>query len=67
MSASGVAAASAMSAIAFVWEDVVELEAPAAPIVRVRWRLIYERVVAMRGPHVSLASSDTLAEGQLRW
>jgi hypothetical protein len=49
------------------WEELIELEAPSAPIVRVRWSLIYERVVAMRGPHASIASSDTIAEGELRW
>ena len=49
------------------WTDIVELEAPSAPIVRVRWSLLYERVVAVRGPHASLASSDTIAEGELAW
>jgi hypothetical protein len=49
------------------WSELVELEAPSAPIVRVRWALLYERVVAIRGPHASLASSDTIAEGELRW
>ncbi|MDB5212544.1 MAG: hypothetical protein JWO86_471, partial [Myxococcaceae bacterium] len=49
------------------WSEVIDLEAPSAPIVRVRWTLIYERVVAMRGPHVSVAASDTLVEGELRW
>ncbi len=49
------------------WSELVELEAPAAPIVRVRWMLFYERVIAMRGPHVDLASSDTIVEGELAW
>ena len=49
------------------WAEVIDLGAPSAPIVRVRWTLLYERVVAMRGPHVSIASSDTIAEGELRW
>jgi hypothetical protein len=49
------------------WTELVELESPSAPIVRVRWTLLYERVVAMRGPHASLASSDTIAEGELHW
>ncbi len=49
------------------WAELVELEAPSAPIVRVRWMLLYERVIAMRGPHVDLASSDTIAEGELIW
>ena len=49
------------------WCERIDLEAPAAPIVRVRWTLIYERVLAMRGPHVSIASSDSIAEGDLRW
>lgn len=49
------------------WAEVIDLEAPSAPIVLVRWMLVYERVVAMRGPHASIASSDTLAEGELRW
>ena len=49
------------------WSELVELEAPSAPIVRVRWMLVYERVVAMQGPHVSLASSDEIAAGALAW
>lgn len=49
------------------WSEAIDLDATAAPIVRVRWTLIYERVVAMRGPHASVASSDTIAEGELRW
>lgn len=49
------------------WCERIDLEAPAAPIVRVRWTLIYERVLAMRGPHVSIASSDSITEGELRW
>jgi predicted CXXCH cytochrome family protein len=49
------------------WSEVIDLEPTPTPIVRVRWTLIYERVLAMRGPHVSVASSDTLAEGALRW
>jgi hypothetical protein len=49
------------------WAEVVELEAPSSPIVRVHWILLYERVVAMRGAHVDLASSDTIAEGELAW
>jgi hypothetical protein len=49
------------------WSERIDLEAPAAPIVRVRWTLIYERLLAMRGPHVSIASSDGIAEGELRW
>jgi hypothetical protein len=49
------------------WSEAIDLEATTAAIVRVRWMLIYERVVAMRGPHASVASSDTIAEGDLRW
>jgi hypothetical protein len=49
------------------WSEIIDLEATTAPIVRVRWTLIYERVVAMRGPHASIASSDTVAEGELSW
>jgi hypothetical protein len=49
------------------WTEDVELEAPSAPIARIRWMIAYERVVAMRGAHVTLASSDTVAEGELAW
>lgn len=49
------------------WSETIDLEPTAAPIARVRWTLIYERVLAMRGPHVSVASSDAIAEGELRW
>ncbi len=49
------------------WQEDVELEAPSAPITRVRWSLVYERVLAVRGEHVMLASSDTVAEGGVDW
>lgn len=49
------------------WEEDVELEAPSAPITHVRWSIVYERVVAIRGAHVTLASSDVVAEGELDW
>jgi hypothetical protein len=49
------------------WADVVVLDDPSAPIVRVRWTLLYERVLAVRGPHVSVASSDVIAAGELGW
>ena len=50
-------------------EDVAldEVSSPAPPIVRVRWSLVFERVVAMRPPHITLASSDVLREGELSW
>ena len=49
------------------WEEDVELEAPSAPITHVKWSIVYERVIAMRGAHVTLASSDVVAEGELDW
>jgi hypothetical protein len=49
------------------WSDTVALDDPSAPIVRVRWSLLYERVIAVSGPHVSVASSDVVAEGVTSW
>ncbi|MBS2018144.1 MAG: cytochrome c3 family protein [Deltaproteobacteria bacterium] len=46
---------------------VLESGASARIIVRVRWSLLYERVLAMRGPHVELASSDVVASGDMMW
>ena len=34
-----------------------------APIARVRYVLLFERVLAQRGEHVTLVSSDAIAEG----
>lgn len=47
------------------WSELLDL-APDAPIVRVRYVLSFERVLAMRGPHVAVASTDVIAEGELR-
>ena len=47
------------------WREAIGLDDPPAPIATVRWSLVYERVVAMRGEHVSTASSDELASGEL--
>lgn len=47
------------------WREAIALDDPPAPIATVRWSLVYERVVAMRGEHVSTASSDELASGEL--
>ena len=49
------------------WSDVFTFEDATAPIAKVRWTLLYERVVAVRGPHVSLVSSDDIASGELAW
>lgn len=49
------------------WQGLVELDEPSAPIARVRWTLLYERVVAVQGPHVRLAASDVVAEGSVPW
>jgi len=49
------------------WAEDVALDEPSAPVARVRWSLHYERVVSMRPPHISLASSDILAEGEVAW
>lgn len=48
------------------YREEITLE-PSAPIARVRWSIVYERVVAMRPPHINLASSDVLASGDLAW
>jgi hypothetical protein len=48
------------------WSEEIPLDA-ASPIARVRWSLIYERVVSVRPPHINLASSDVLASGDLAW
>ena len=53
------------TAVGPFWEEDVELEAPSEPITHVRWSIVYERVVAVRGAHVTLASSDVVAEGEL--
>jgi hypothetical protein len=37
-----------------------------APIARVRWTLLFERVLSQRGPLVDLVSSDPVAEGEVR-
>jgi hypothetical protein len=49
------------------WRERVALQAPTGALVRVRWSLVYERVVAMQGPHVSVVASDVLHEGEVRW
>ena len=49
------------------WQEDVELETPTAPITHVRWSIVYERVIAIRGAQVTLASSDVVAEGELEW
>jgi hypothetical protein len=49
------------------WQESVTLDSPTAAIVRVRWSLLYERVVAMQGAHVSVVASDVLQEGEVRW
>lgn len=48
-------------------EETIAFDATPGTIARVRWSLVYERVIAMRGPHVELASSDVIAEGAASW
>lgn len=45
------------------YEDTLAFDTKPGAIARIRWSLVYERVIAMRGPHVELASSDVIAEG----
>lgn len=51
------------------WSEEITLDATdaASPIARVRWSVVYERIVAMRPPHINLASSDVVASGDLAW
>jgi len=49
------------------WNETIAFDAKPGTITRVRWSLVYERVISMRGPHVELASSDVIAEGQASW
>lgn len=55
------------------WEEEVAFEelpsSGSAPtsIARVRWSLVYERLLAMRGEHVSMLSSDVISEGEVVW
>lgn len=48
------------------WSEEISLD-PSGPIARVRWSIVYERIVAMRPPHINLASTDVLASGDLAW
>lgn len=48
------------------WTEEIALEA-SAPIARIRWSVVYERIVSVRPPHINLASSDVLASGDLAW
>jgi len=47
------------------WQATIPLEAD-TPVARVRYTLLYERLVAASGDHVSVRSSDTLVEGEAR-
>lgn len=47
------------------WQETIPLESD-APVSRVRYALVYERLVAASGAHVSVRSSDTLVEGEAR-
>lgn len=47
------------------WRETIPLESD-APVARVRYTLLYERLVAASGAHVSVRSSDTLVEGEAR-
>jgi hypothetical protein len=47
------------------WSEVLSFDDPA--ISRVRWSLLFERILAVRGPHVDVVSSDEVASGELAW
>ncbi len=47
------------------WQETIPLGAD-GPVARVRYALVYERLVAASGAHVSVRSSDTLVEGEAR-
>jgi hypothetical protein len=49
------------------WSEELDLGEPTGPIARVRWSLVFDRVLAMRPRHVALASSDVVTEGELPW
>jgi hypothetical protein len=49
------------------WEQDIVFDDVHFPIAHVRWSLVYERLLAMRGEHVSILSSDVIAEGKLAW
>lgn len=49
------------------WTEAVALGEPSGAIARVRWSLVFDRVLAARPPHVALASSDVVTEGELPW
>jgi hypothetical protein len=49
------------------WSEVFSFDDAPAPIARVRWTLLFERAVSVRGPHVDLVSSDEIAHGETAW
>jgi len=49
------------------WSERFVFDEAPAPVARVRWSLLFERAVAVRGPHVELVSSDEIAHGELAW
>jgi len=48
------------------WREAFPLDAP-RPIARVRFRLLFERVVAVGGPHADVVATDEVARGELAW
>jgi hypothetical protein len=48
------------------WSEEIPLPT-AEPIARVRWSILYERVVSVRPPHINIASSEVLATGDIAW
>ena len=46
------------------WSETIPMS---GAIARVRWQLIYERILAVRGPHARIASRDVIAEGVLEY
>ena len=50
-----------------VYDETIALDVAPSAISRLRWSLVYERVIAMRGGDVELASSDVVAEGEVAW
>ncbi len=53
------------SRIRGTWQETIPLDAD-TPVARVRYTLLYERLVAASGDHVSVRSSDALVEGEAR-
>ena len=48
-----------------LWSETFSFRDAPFAVTRVRWKLLYERPLAIRGDYVSLAASDVVAEGRL--